>query len=67
MNNKRIFIWFYNSLLHLLLFTDVFEYFLQLLRELIERKTSAVDPNDQVAMGRWVGVRVYNVKIWTKY
>lgn len=39
----------------LCLFLIGFLSFLQLLRELIERKTTSLDPNDQVAMGRWVG------------
>ncbi|XP_028662900.1 protein AATF [Erpetoichthys calabaricus] len=40
------------------------DFYHQLLRELIERKTSAVDPNDQVAMGRqWLAIQRLRSKI----
>uniref|UniRef100_A0A8C9N946 Apoptosis antagonizing transcription factor n=1 Tax=Serinus canaria TaxID=9135 RepID=A0A8C9N946_SERCA len=39
----------------------------QLLRELIERKTTALDPNDQVAMGRqWLAIQKLRSKIKKK-
>lgn len=46
---------------------DIFDdddFYHQLLRELIERKTSAADPNDQVAMGRqWLTIQRLRSKI----
>ncbi|KAG7264823.1 hypothetical protein CRUP_001467 [Coryphaenoides rupestris] len=46
---------------------DIFDdddFYHQLLRELIERKTSAADPNDQVAMGRqWLAIQRLRSKI----
>ncbi|KAJ3599271.1 hypothetical protein NHX12_033234 [Muraenolepis orangiensis] len=46
---------------------DIFDdddFYHQLLRELIERKTSAADPNDQVAMGRqWLAIQKLRSKI----
>uniref|UniRef100_A0A087YSH2 Apoptosis antagonizing transcription factor n=2 Tax=Poecilia formosa TaxID=48698 RepID=A0A087YSH2_POEFO len=49
---------------------DVFDdddFYHQLLRELIERKTSATDPNDQVAMGRqWLAIQKLRSKIKKK-
>ncbi|XP_051891375.1 protein AATF isoform X2 [Pristis pectinata] len=43
------------------------DFYHQLLRELIERKTSAVDPNDQVAMGRqWLAIQKLRSKIKRK-
>ncbi|XP_076867110.1 protein AATF [Brachyhypopomus gauderio] len=43
------------------------DFYHQLLRELIERKTSAVDPNDQVAMGRqWLAIQKLRSKIKKK-
>ncbi|XP_038572733.1 protein AATF [Micropterus salmoides] len=49
---------------------DIFDdddFYHQLLRELIERKTSAVDPNDQVAMGRqWLAIQKLRSKIKKK-
>ncbi|KAM3620077.1 uncharacterized protein V6R79_018035 [Siganus canaliculatus] len=49
---------------------DVFDdddFYHQLLRELIERKTSAVDPNDQVAMGKqWLAIQKLRSKIKKK-
>ncbi|KPP59440.1 protein AATF-like [Scleropages formosus] len=43
------------------------DFYHQLLRELIERKTSAVDPNDQVAMGRqWLTIQKLRSKIKKK-
>ncbi|KAL6463371.1 hypothetical protein MHYP_G00277620 [Metynnis hypsauchen] len=40
------------------------DFYHQLLRELIERKTSAADPNDQVAMGRqWLAIQKLRSKI----
>lgn len=40
------------------------DFYHQLLRELIERKTSTVDPNDQVAMGRqWLAIQKLRSKI----
>ncbi|GAA6230932.1 protein AATF [Lates japonicus] len=49
---------------------DVFDdddFYHQLLRELIERKTSAADPNDQVAMGRqWLAIQKLRSKIKKK-
>lgn len=49
---------------------DIFDdddFYHQLLRELIERKTSASDPNDQVAMGRqWLAIQKLRSKIKKK-
>lgn len=49
---------------------DIFDdddFYHQLLRELIERKTSTVDPNDQVAMGRqWLAIQKLRSKIKKK-
>ncbi|XP_078278122.1 protein AATF [Rhinoraja longicauda] len=43
------------------------DFYHQLLRELIERKTSTVDPNDQVAMGRqWLAIQKLRSKIKRK-
>ncbi|XP_021474127.2 protein AATF [Oncorhynchus mykiss] len=43
------------------------DFYHQLLRELIERKTSAADPNDQVAMGRqWLAIQKLRSKIKKK-
>ncbi|KAF7688872.1 protein AATF isoform X2 [Silurus meridionalis] len=43
------------------------DFYHQLLRELIERKTSATDPNDQVAMGRqWLAIQKLRSKIKKK-
>ncbi|XP_051014135.1 protein AATF [Acomys russatus] len=40
------------------------DFYHQLLRELIERKTSSLDPNDQVAMGRqWLAIQKLRSKI----
>nr|XP_060500957.1 protein AATF [Panthera onca] len=50
-------IWFYQLL----------SFFHKLLRELIERKTSSLDPNDQVAMGRqWLAIQKLRSKIHKK-
>ncbi|XP_030041492.1 protein AATF [Microcaecilia unicolor] len=46
---------------------DDSDFYHQLLRELIERKTSAVDPNDQVAMGRqWLAIQKLRSKLKKK-
>ncbi|XP_012705690.2 LOW QUALITY PROTEIN: protein AATF [Fundulus heteroclitus] len=49
---------------------DIFDdddFYHQLLRELIERKTSVADPNDQVAMGRqWLAIQKLRSKIKKK-
>lgn len=49
---------------------DIFDdddFYHQLLRELIERKTSAVDPNNQVAVGRqWLAIQKLRRKIKKK-
>ncbi|XP_068175764.1 protein AATF [Antennarius striatus] len=49
---------------------DIFDdddFYHQLLRELIERKTSSTDPNDQVAMGRqWLAIQKLRSKIKRK-
>ncbi|XP_018412279.1 PREDICTED: protein AATF [Nanorana parkeri] len=49
---------------------DIFDdddFYHQLLRELIERRTSSVDPNDQVAMGRqWLTIQKLRSKIKKK-
>ncbi|XP_013880130.1 protein AATF [Austrofundulus limnaeus] len=49
---------------------DVFDdddFYHQLLRELIERRTSAADPNDQVAVGRqWLAIQKLRSKIKKK-
>ncbi|XP_022073829.2 protein AATF [Acanthochromis polyacanthus] len=49
---------------------DIFDdddFYHQLLRELIERKTNAADPNDQVAMGRqWLAIQKLRSKIKKK-
>ncbi|XP_076583102.1 protein AATF [Chaetodon auriga] len=49
---------------------DIFDdddFYHQLLRELIERKTSAADPNDQVAMGKqWLAIQKLRSKIKKK-
>ncbi|XP_023284994.1 protein AATF [Seriola lalandi dorsalis] len=49
---------------------DIFDdddFYHQLLRELIERKTSAADPNDQVATGRqWLAIQKLRSKIKKK-
>ncbi|XP_014463608.1 protein AATF isoform X4 [Alligator mississippiensis] len=43
------------------------DFYHQLLRELIERKTSSLDPNDQVAMGRqWLAIQKLRSKIQKK-
>ncbi|KAF7244453.1 Protein AATF [Varanus komodoensis] len=43
------------------------DFYHQLLRELIERKTSSLDPNDQVAMGRqWLAIQKLQSKIRKK-
>ncbi|KAM6239160.1 protein AATF isoform 2-T2 [Spheniscus humboldti] len=43
------------------------DFYHQLLRELIERKTTALDPNDQVAMGRqWLAIQKLRSKIKKK-
>ncbi|XP_068125465.1 protein AATF isoform X2 [Hyperolius riggenbachi] len=43
------------------------DFYHQLLRELIERRTSSVDPNDQVAMGRqWLAIQKLRSKIKKK-
>ncbi|KAJ8266385.1 hypothetical protein GJAV_G00129840 [Gymnothorax javanicus] len=43
------------------------DFYHQLLRELIERKTSVADPNDQVAMGRqWLAIQKLRSKIKRK-
>ncbi|XP_053341784.1 protein AATF [Clarias gariepinus] len=43
------------------------DFYHQLLRELIERKTTAADPNDQVAMGRqWLAIQKLRSKIKKK-
>ncbi|CAH2221326.1 AATF isoform X2 [Pelobates cultripes] len=43
------------------------DFYHQLLRELIERKTSSMDPNDQVAMGRqWLTIQKLRSKIKKK-
>ncbi|KFO32185.1 Protein AATF [Fukomys damarensis] len=43
------------------------DFYHQLLRELIERKTSSLDPNDQVAMGRqWLVIQKLRSKIHKK-
>ncbi|XP_075051817.1 protein AATF isoform X2 [Mixophyes fleayi] len=43
------------------------DFYHQLLRELIERKTTSVDPNDQVAMGRqWLTIQKLRSKIKKK-
>ncbi|NXK44405.1 AATF protein, partial [Chauna torquata] len=43
------------------------DFYHQLLRELIERKTSSLDPNDQVAMGRqWLAIQKLRSKIKKK-
>ncbi|XP_072909541.1 protein AATF [Hemitrygon akajei] len=43
------------------------DFYHQLLRELIERKTNAVDPNDQIAMGRqWLAIQKLRSKIKRK-
>ncbi|TKS74142.1 Protein AATF [Collichthys lucidus] len=43
------------------------DFYHQLLRELIERKTSAADPNDQVAMGKqWLAIQKLRSKIKKK-
>ncbi|XP_052050932.1 protein AATF isoform X2 [Apodemus sylvaticus] len=43
------------------------DFYHQLLRELIERKTSSLDPNDQVAMGRqWLAIQKLRSKIRKK-
>ncbi|KAI1231733.1 Protein AATF, partial [Lamprotornis superbus] len=43
------------------------DFYHQLLRELIERKTAALDPNDQVAMGRqWLAIQKLRSKIKKK-
>ncbi|XP_034437847.1 protein AATF isoform X3 [Hippoglossus hippoglossus] len=49
---------------------DIFDdddFYHQLLRELIERRTNAADPNDQVAMGRqWLAIQKLRSKIKKK-
>lgn len=49
---------------------DIFDdddFYHQLLRELIERKTNAADPNDQVAMGKqWLAIQKLRSKIKKK-
>ncbi|XP_043574407.1 protein AATF [Chiloscyllium plagiosum] len=43
------------------------DFYHQLLRELIERKTTAIDPNDQIAMGRqWLAIQKLRSKIKRK-
>ncbi|XP_075445615.1 protein AATF isoform X2 [Ascaphus truei] len=43
------------------------DFYHQLLRELIERRTSSIDPNDQVAMGRqWLAIQKLRSKIKKK-
>ncbi|XP_054856948.1 protein AATF [Eublepharis macularius] len=43
------------------------DFYHQLLRELIDRKTSSLDPNDQVAMGRqWLAIQKLRSKIRKK-
>ncbi|XP_074869738.1 protein AATF isoform X2 [Carettochelys insculpta] len=43
------------------------DFYHQLLRELIERKTSSLDPNDQVAMGKqWLAIQKLRSKIQKK-
>ncbi|XP_071993252.1 protein AATF [Engystomops pustulosus] len=43
------------------------DFYHQLLRELIERKTTSLDPNDQVAMGRqWLAIQKLRSKIKRK-
>ncbi|XP_067866081.1 protein AATF [Heterodontus francisci] len=43
------------------------DFYHQLLRELIERKTTSIDPNDQVAMGRqWLAIQKLRSKIKKK-
>ncbi|XP_078539699.1 protein AATF [Lissotriton helveticus] len=43
------------------------DFYHQLLRELIERKTSSMDPNDQVAMGRqWLAIQKLRSKMKKK-
>ncbi|XP_005986893.1 protein AATF [Latimeria chalumnae] len=43
------------------------DFYHQLLRELIERKTSVIDPNDQVAIGRqWLAIQKLRSKIKKK-
>lgn len=43
------------------------DFYHQLLRELIERKTSSLDPNDQLAMGRqWLAIQKLRSKIHKK-
>ncbi|XP_067394205.1 protein AATF isoform X2 [Emydura macquarii macquarii] len=43
------------------------DFYHQLLRELIERKTSSLDPNDQVAMGRqWLAIQKLRSKMKKK-
>ncbi|XP_061033154.1 protein AATF isoform X1 [Eubalaena glacialis] len=43
------------------------DFYHQLLQELIERKTSSLDPNDQVAMGRqWLAIQKLRSKIHKK-
>ncbi|XP_075417569.1 protein AATF [Tenrec ecaudatus] len=43
------------------------DFYHQLLRDLIERKTSSLDPNDQVAMGRqWLAIQKLRSKIHKK-
>ncbi|XP_036609226.1 protein AATF isoform X2 [Trichosurus vulpecula] len=43
------------------------DFYHQLLRELIERKTSSLDPNDQVALGRqWLAIQKLRSKIHKK-
>uniref|UniRef100_H0ZCK1 Apoptosis antagonizing transcription factor n=1 Tax=Taeniopygia guttata TaxID=59729 RepID=H0ZCK1_TAEGU len=43
------------------------DFYHQLLRELIERKTASLDPNDQVAMGRqWLAIQKLRSKIKKK-
>ncbi|KAG8451333.1 hypothetical protein GDO86_003517 [Hymenochirus boettgeri] len=43
------------------------DFYHQLLREVIERKTSSLDPNDQVAMGRqWLAIQKLRSKIKKK-
>ncbi|XP_032072473.1 protein AATF isoform X1 [Thamnophis elegans] len=43
------------------------DFYHQLLRELIERKTTSLDPNDQVAMGRqWLAIQKLRSKIRKK-
>ncbi|GCB68954.1 protein AATF [Scyliorhinus torazame] len=43
------------------------DFYHQLLRELIERKTTSIDPNDQIAMGRqWLAIQKLRSKIKKK-